>query len=96
LSKNRDRGRAGIYGQDLGSGIEGRLVIAMNKMHAITVVVALGLGAAVAAFALLAGNPGDGVSALSARRPIWTEVPSILSAVRFRLSVLAGQSQLPG
>jgi hypothetical protein len=51
----------------------------MNKMPAATVVVALGLGAglgaAVAVLALIAGNPDDGVAALSARRPVWTEVP---------------------
>jgi hypothetical protein len=49
-------------------------VIAMNKMFAFTVVAALGLGAAGGAFALLARNPGDGVTALSARRPVLTEV----------------------
>jgi len=43
-------------------------------MVAFTLVAALGLGAAGGAFTLLAGNPGDGVSALNAHRPVWTEV----------------------
>jgi hypothetical protein len=46
----------------------------MNRMFAFTVVAALGLGGAVGAFSLLARNPGDGVSASSAPRPVWTEV----------------------
>src|SRR5262245_33932403 len=49
-------------------------MIAVNKMLAFTAVVALGLGAAVAALALIASNPDDGVSALNGRRPVWTEV----------------------
>jgi hypothetical protein len=43
-------------------------------MFAFTVVAAFGLGGAVGAFALLSRNPGDGVSALSPPRPVWTEV----------------------
>ena len=45
---------------------------AMNKMFAFTVVAAFGLGGAVGTFALLARNPGDGVS--GTLRPVWTEV----------------------
>lgn len=47
---------------------------AMKQMLAFTVVAGLGLGAAVAAFALLARNPGNDISALSVRGTIWTEV----------------------
>jgi hypothetical protein len=46
----------------------------MSKRLAFTVVAALGLGAAVATFTLIASNPGDGVSTLSAPHPVWTEV----------------------
>ena len=46
----------------------------MNKMLAFTVLAVLGLGAAGGAFALLARDQGDGDSASSARRPVWTEV----------------------
>lgn len=46
----------------------------MNKMLAFTVVAALGLGAAAAAFVLLLRNPVDGVSALSVPDPVWIEV----------------------
>jgi hypothetical protein len=46
----------------------------MNKMFAFTVVAAFCLGGALGAFALLARNPDDGVSALSVPRPVWTEV----------------------
>jgi hypothetical protein len=47
----------------------------MNKMFAFALVAAFGLGGAIAAFALLVGNPaGDEVSALNTLRPIWTEV----------------------
>jgi hypothetical protein len=46
----------------------------MNKMVAFTVATAFGLGGAVGAFALLARNPGDGGSASSRPRPVWTEV----------------------
>jgi hypothetical protein len=49
-------------------------MIPMNKLLASSVVVALGLCAAMATFALLASNPDDSVSPVSARPPVWTEV----------------------
>jgi hypothetical protein len=48
-------------------------VSAMNKTFAFTLVAAFGLGGAVGAFALLTKSAGDGGSALSALRPVWTE-----------------------
>jgi hypothetical protein len=46
----------------------------MNKMFALALVAAFGLGGAVGAFALLTRSAGDGGSAPSALRPVWTEV----------------------
>ena len=46
----------------------------INKIFAFTIGAALGLSGAVGTFALLAGNPGDGVSALSPPHPVWSEV----------------------
>ena len=46
---------------------------AMNKTFAFTLVAAFGLGGAAGTFALLTKSAGDGGSALSALRPVWTE-----------------------
>ena len=48
-----------------------------NKLFAFTLVAAFGLGGAVGAFALFVGNPvaERPPSALSARQPVWAEVP---------------------
>ena len=45
----------------------------MNRMFAVTLVTAFGLGGAVGAFALLTKSASEGDSALSPLRPVWTE-----------------------
>jgi hypothetical protein len=46
----------------------------MNKVFAFTVAAAFGLGGTVGALALLADDPREDVSVLSAPHPVWTEV----------------------
>jgi len=46
----------------------------MNKMFALALVAAFGLGGAVGGIALFRHNPGDVISAMSTPRAVWTEV----------------------